>query len=544
MPRPPGSQPLFERARKRVTQRLSLAGLNSSGPGSAKLKIPAAVAVAAPPPTMQMTPMPDVALEMPASVVVPLLPEAVLLADPASLLQSPQGQGDFRLPMGAVLPMLPSGKIEFTIADLAQCAPEGLIHPVDSLGEYGAMTILLPLPQVVMRIPADYMKLRRDQKQIDQAVASMNDPFSPEAIRAKVEAAQAAQAAQQAELEAAAASETPFAGAELSPSENPGEIADPGLSMADQEPDPEPVMSDTALQTEAVDASEPDTGGLDPALAALAALAESEVQQADEALPIVENPVDAPVVEESADPADSFSFTQSSEYQALLSKLQVPELPVDEPSAVEVSTPPPSPNPIKTAPVFSFAQRAKVKPVEPTADESDVEPLPASPLSAAVASSPQLADSFSKALKATPTKTNVPTKAASSELHQLIRLPADVPAGFKEFTRQISLWPGMLGCILCGPDGLPISAAGGENKTDEALAAVAPRLFKTTSGLLTDLGRAELSEMNLPGKENSLTLFRDHGFILVLVHEDEQLPIVHRKTIHAALALLAQSGPG
>lgn len=541
--RPPGSQPLFERARKRVTQRLSLAGLNSGGVGSAKFKIPAVEAAPAPvaPPTPPVPEQVEAVLGLPASVVIPLLPETVLLSDPASLLNSPQGQMDFRLPLGTVLPMLPSGKIEFSIGDLSQCAPEGIIHPLESLGEWATQSVLLPLPQVVMRIPPEFMTLRRDQKPIDTAVAAMDDPFSPEALRAKAEAAQAEQAAQ-------AVQESPAVG---------GDVPSYPLPVAEEIPAAAPVeaaMPESAPLPEEVSPVE-----IPPAEPVVE-------EEAGEPVPAYRAAAD-PVPSEDAPPIaePDFSFTQSAEYQALLSKLQMAEEPAapalppepvmeatssradSSPEPLEIPpTPAPEPPAPRPMPSFSFPSPAKPPVPETPAANPPEETLPASPLSAAVGAVPALSGSFHKALQGLThqEKDEIKPPVRRSDLHDLMRLPAEVPAGFKEFTRQLSLWPGMKSCVICGPDGLPIASAGSEGKSGDSLAALAPRLFKNASALLADLGRSDLAEMNFPGEPDSLTLFRNKHFILIAVHVDEQLPTIYRQNIREALNILAQSGPG
>jgi predicted regulator of Ras-like GTPase activity (Roadblock/LC7/MglB family) len=537
--RPPGSQPLFERARKRVTQRLSLAGLNSQS-GSAKIKIPAAeqAAPAAPP---QVSEHAEATLELPASVIIPLLPEAVLLSDPASLLASPQGQMDYRLPLATILPMLPSGKIEFSLGDLSQCGPVGIMHPFESLGEWAAQTVLLPLPQVVMRISPDFMTLRRDQKPIDNAVASMDDPFSPEALRAKAEAAMAAQAA--AEQAAAESAAIPELAADVPELETP---------FSEPEPEPAPLIP----QEEPSNAVAPD-----PVLEA-------------ESIPATEPESAFPVANPDAAPEPDFSFTQSAEYQALLSKLQtaeeppplaesvasVPEEPVA--SLPEKEEAPAAPFPGRTAPEmaptgpapakpsFSFSFPPKQTP-SPTPSpvktaETPAAPLPNSPLNAALSASAPISGAFGQTSHsmARGKTEEIRPAVGHSELHRLMRLPGDVPAGFKEFTHYVSLWPGMKSCVICGLDGLPIAQAGGEGKTGDSLAALAPSLFKNSSTLLADLGRPDLSEIHFPGSGDSMTLFKNNHFILVIVHEAEQLPTIYLKNIREALSLLAHSGPG
>jgi predicted regulator of Ras-like GTPase activity (Roadblock/LC7/MglB family) len=563
-PRPPGSSPLFERARKRVTQRLSLAGLNSTAPGSGKIKIPAASAA----PVQDAPPAPaapvEAVVEVPASELLPHIPEAVLLASATELAASPQAQSPFRLPLGTMLTMLPSGKIEVTVGDLATWAPEGIMHPPEVLGEWATQTASLPLPQIVMRISPEMMAVRRDQKQIDAIVLSMDDPFSPEALKAKAEAARAAAEAAASQAAAVPPPE-PVPAAPLPPESEPepesqAALPEPALEVPALPPEPEPVAPDFAPEMAATTYI-PDP----PAL--LAGEGKTEAQP-DEAQPLSAEPESA-----SSAPAPDFSFTQSPEYLEMLAKLNQEEEPptqeadgaqdVSEPaaSAQEVEVPQPQDAPEPPAPTafakpsFEFASTPTAAPVEPDQpDDTAPEPM-RSPLAAAEeATPPALSSAFSKALSEIGRKsdTAAPRSEApalapvssdltpkAEDIRELLKLGPGVPVEIKDVVHHIGLWPGVDSCIICGLDGLPIASFAPPGRTPPQVAAVAPKLLKTVATLFTDLGRREPEELAVPSGDETLHFFRHHNMILILVSGEASIPPVYRRTIHNVLALLS-----
>jgi len=542
-PRPAGSGPLFERARKRVTQRLSLAGLNSAAPGTGKIKIPAAPA---PEPVAPPVAPVEAVVEVPASVLLPHIPEAVLLGSAADLAAGPQGQSFFRLPLGTILPMLPSGKIEVTVGDLATWGPEGVMHPLEVLGEWASQMASLPLPQIVMRIPPEMMVLRRDQKQIDTMVLSMDDPFSPEALKAKAEAARAA-----AEAAAAAANAEPEPVSAPQPLPPEPEVVLPQPEpQAEAEPEPEPEPTPPAVVE--VDEPVPELPQFSPELAATTYIPEGTITA-----PADEEAVPSAEPAGSDAPAPDFSFTQSPEYLALLAKLnQSEESPAAEnpgktepEQAAEISEPEVRlPEVIPPKPSFQFAKPAPAPEPAPPVEAMR------SPLEAAVeATSPGLGSSFAKALgeitkkgeagpvpsAPKPRLEAAPDSSAAGGMRGLLKLAADAPAEIKDVVHQIGLWPGVDACLICGLDGLPIASFAPPGRVVPQVAAVAPKLLKTLTTLFTDLGRAEPEELAVPAGEETLHFFRHHEMILILSCREASIPPVYRRTIRDVLALLS-----
>jgi predicted regulator of Ras-like GTPase activity (Roadblock/LC7/MglB family) len=570
-PRPAGSGPLFERARKRVTQRLSLAGLNSTAPGSGKIKIPAAATPVPEPPPAPIAPVEAVA-EVPASVLLPHIPEAVLLASAAELAASPQAQSPFRLPLGTILPMLPSGKLEVTVGDLASWAPEGIMHPPEVLGEWASQMASLPLPQIVMRISPEMMTLRRDQKQIDTMVLSMDDPFSPEALKAKAEAARAA-------AEAAAAAQA--AAPPLPEPEPEPEPAAPLPPEPEPEPEPQAALPEPVLEVPAPPPEpEPVPPVFAPEMAATTYIPEPPALLAGEAKTeaLPQEPLPLPVEPEPASsaPAPDFSFTQSPEYLALLAKLNQAEEPPAEEAAegqdapeaaaaqeVEAPEPPASPEPPAATPFakpsFQFASPPPAPPVQPDEPAAAAPEPMRSPLAAAVeATPPGLGSAFSKALGEIGRKSDAaaprPQAAASApvssdstpraeDMRGLLKLGPGAPAEIKDVVHHIGLWPGVDACIICGLDGLPIASFAPPGRTLPQVSAVAPKLLKTLATLFTDLGRREPGELAVPSGDETLHFFRHHGMILILASGEASIPPVYRRTIHDVLALLSTATP-
>jgi predicted regulator of Ras-like GTPase activity (Roadblock/LC7/MglB family) len=483
---------LFERARKRVTQRLSLAGLSSAAPASGKIKIPAAAAV----PVQETTSTPvapaEAVVEVPASVLLPHIPEAVLLGSASDLAAIPQAQSPFRLPLATMLTMLPSGKIEVTVGDLASWAPEGIMHPAEVLGEWASQTVLLPLREIVMRISPEMMALRRDQKQIDATVLSMDDPFSPEALKAKAEAARAA--AEAAAAQAAAAPPAPKPAPEPAAALPP----EPEPAPQPQQEVPEPTLEAPAPPME----PEPVPPGFAPEMAATTYIPHPPSLSAGEAKTEA-LPDEPPPVSEESEPAPSpvapdFSFTQSPEYLEMLAKLsqeeeppapeaaqgleapepaasvqevEVPEPPeapvlpepeavggqetsppaatlpeVEEPEPLAVPQPPAAPPFAK--PSFQFAATPPAAPAEPDqGPEEASESMPSPQVSAQVATPSGVSSTFSKALREIGKKPEPPKPERSAPLPEAapaapVPSPSDSASRAEEMRRLLKLGPG------------------------------------------------------------------------------------------------------
>lgn len=553
---------MFERARKRLTQRLSLAGLGTGAGGSAKIKIPAASGAVPEPETPPTAPV-EAYVDVPASVVIPHIPQTVLLDDAAALVGGPAGQGTFRLPLGLVLPMLPSGKIEFTIGDLVGFAPEGIIHPPEALGEWMAQPVLLPLPEIVMRIPPEMLLLRRDQKQIDSVVLSMNDPFSPEVLKAKAEVARAA-----AEASALQASLTG------QPPEVPAYVPEPAAVSSVPVPPagvpPEPVPAPPA------DFS-PESNPT------------SILPHQREAVEVAHSTLDPEPEPESVEPQEpDFSFTQSPEYQALLAKLNEtesaaelpgPDADMDQPSEEEAPVPgsfsfPVPPPEAETAPAPVFTQPAQEIAVPPTPPAPAPFALPSAPAalppaeraSARIPRAPLAAvppsavgATFASALGAlskppaasvSPAPVSEPAPAASKPGHPGLRaalkIPETQPAEVKDAIQAIGQWPGVGFCLLSRLDGLPVtssSAAAAATSPEASIAAVAPKLMRTLGTLFADLGRPEPDEFAVPTENGTLHFFRKGDMLMILSFTEPHLPAVYRTTVKTVLALCSSGHP-
>ena len=168
---------LFSPSRKKVTQRLSLKGLQSgqkapSDPNKIQLPGVASAPVSATPPIHV-----DGTVDIPFSVVLMSIPEQLLTSDHASLMAAPESKVQIGLPLANVLSMLPSGKLEFSLAELSQAIPSGFVQPLENIPEYENTPIVLPLGQVVSRIPAHLLTLRSDQRPIDSSVSEHAGSF-------------------------------------------------------------------------------------------------------------------------------------------------------------------------------------------------------------------------------------------------------------------------------------------------------------------------------------------------------------------------------
>jgi len=170
--------------RKRITQRLVLGGKSTEGAGEShtgRIRLPGA-----PEPKVDLPSHNEVEGDIPLPVYVLLqcIPAEFLTSDHETLFASAEAQEEAAIPLRLILPGLPSGRVEIPLQQIAVSMPAGIIRPDEELGEYVQSPIQLPLPDVIQRIPAEYLTLRYDQKPIDPSVADLDDPFSIEALQA------------------------------------------------------------------------------------------------------------------------------------------------------------------------------------------------------------------------------------------------------------------------------------------------------------------------------------------------------------------------
>ncbi len=351
------SSPLFERARKRLTQRLSLAGL-SKQPDSSAIRLPSSKA-AEDKTSTPIAPL-EATIDVPVAVLLPILPPEVLTAPAEELLAHPDAQAACGLPANIVMPMLPAGKIEFPLDYMLQLLPEGFAHPLEQLGDVSAHTVSLPLREIVTRIPPQLLSIRQDQRPIDNTVMSMDEPFSPEMLAAAQQAGRATAASEDpptpeteepreeeqpalehefsAEPELATDPELPppTPAEELPPAEyafNPEEAPTSIIPLSElPEPTPSPDLDDPEPASEMVASEEPDP---------IEAFGVSEAEAA------ASTEISGPGAEKQADEeADEFAFARSPAYLEMLAKLEAENVgtethadePADSSEPVEVSS--------------------------------------------------------------------------------------------------------------------------------------------------------------------------------------------------------------
>lgn len=209
----PAAKPPFVpgTGKKRITQRISVPG--ASGANSITAPTPAQRMEFPKSPVVTTTQKLDATnmgkVDVPFSVIIASLPEGALAGDVESLTQS-LGSKNVELPLGSIIPMLPSGKVEFAMKDLIPRLPQEALAAEAHLSDMMQVIVPLPLAEVVMRVPPQYLALRSDQKSIDPLVTRMADPFSEEALKRAAAERAAAAAAQQKEEQAAAEEEQPL----------------------------------------------------------------------------------------------------------------------------------------------------------------------------------------------------------------------------------------------------------------------------------------------------------------------------------------------
>jgi len=582
----------FAPGRKRVTQRLSLKGLQSAqkgAPDHSKIQLPGA-AMSAPAPLIQPVQV-DGTVDVPFSVILTAIPEQLLTADYATLLAAPEARVEIGLPLANVLGMLPSGKLEFSISELTQLVPEGFIHSLENIPDYAGTPIVLPLGLVVSRIPPHMMTLRSDQRPIDSSVLSMQDPFSKEALEkaqaeaaAKVAEAAAAQIEQEAIPELLAEEPLP---AETNPDASepvdmapavPGfdaellaaaeaamaaeKAAEAGVELPTNEDYPaivteygfeEPATFLESLPEGAASVVEGEMPQ-EEVLEVDPALVEWARNQADQAEALEQNtqaPPDEPVQEESS------SFASSEAFRSFLE--QVDSDVAEVPKPVE-SAAPDSFEPASTASfdALNAPTRPIVKPKSPPQPpvikgfgSFKTEPKPE--VSGSFVETPaQFAaveghSATSQPLETSPLSVS-PTQTASDSaglqgqrvrlsptINKYLGLDEHSEISFQDIMNQVRSWPGVSGCVIAGKDGLPISAVVDDLAFSKSLSAFAPKIVSRVSELFVDLGMPEVQEIHVPMDDVSTFLFMEGGVYFIVLYKDASMPHWYRKVIKAVL---------
>jgi len=128
-------------------------------------------------------------INLPVGMILRAVPPEALAGDLAEFEASGAAAKEVGLPMQMILGQLPSGKVEMTLQELIPHLPPGFLKSTDQLSNILGAAVLLPLMDVVMRIPPDLLALRPDQKEVDASVVNMADPFTEEKLREQAESA-------------------------------------------------------------------------------------------------------------------------------------------------------------------------------------------------------------------------------------------------------------------------------------------------------------------------------------------------------------------
>lgn len=128
-------------------------------------------------------------IQLPVGIIMRVLPADALAISMADFEKSPDATKEVSLPLSLILPQIPTGKVELLVQDLIPHMPMNLIKPAGEMTGLLATPVNLPLMDVVMRIPAEQMTVRTDQKPVDPSVLNMADPFSLEVLREQAEQA-------------------------------------------------------------------------------------------------------------------------------------------------------------------------------------------------------------------------------------------------------------------------------------------------------------------------------------------------------------------
>ncbi len=617
--------------RKKVTQRLSLKAIQpnsgAAAQGVQKIQLPGVRQSSVFEPT---TPVPQQIqghVYVPFSIILQAIPAQYLTAQLGELLAQPESGVEVGLPLALILPALPSGKVEFTVQEMAPYIPEGFIQSVEVLGDEAQASFTLPLYQIASRISADSMILRGDQRPIDASVLNMADPFSPEMLGLNRPEPAAEPEPELTAVDFAPAPETPVepepvAAAPISEEPELMDVPEPVAEIvpeivseisvpppafaepvASVEPEPE-LQYDPAILAAAEAELEREAlgGGAEPApepsIEEMAASAEPPQEQAydfgvtpavqeapavpapgeiDWATAMAElnaqaeleasrlaQPEEAPAIPVASlePPVPAFDLSGKT----LQFPIRVEETGISGIEGREAVIPPPKGTlagklpplesalsmPTRPVPVPFFKEppasqgQSFLKVMEPRLWEAESAPpvaeskmTPALPIFPAMPQPPQ---SVSSSIKKEASRTQrLHFISLSPSVNNLLGVPLHEEIKLKDVVGQIRRWPGVLGCIIAGKDGLPITSETEDRGFAQSLSAFAPKILARVNELFTDLGMAEAEEVHVPAGGASTFIYRYDDVYFILLHREANVPPWYSKIIRQVLKEIATS---
>ncbi|MDD5261875.1 MAG: hypothetical protein PHD76_08510 [Methylacidiphilales bacterium] len=205
----------------------------------------------------------------------------------------------------------------------------------------------------------------------------------------------------------------------------------------------------------------------------------------------------------------------------------------------------PVPVPFLNEPAKSQGQ-GFVKVMQPRLWEAESAPpvpegkmTPALPIFPAI---PQPAHSASSSIKKEASRTQrLHFISLSPTVNNLLGVPLHEDIKLKDVVGQIRRWPGVLGCIIAGKDGLPITSETEDRGFAQSLSAFAPKILARVNELFTDLGMAEAEEVHVPAGGASTFIYRYDDVYFILLHREANVPPWYSKIIRQVLKEIATS---
>ncbi len=133
-----------------------------------------------------------------------------------------------------------------------------------------------------------------------------------------------------------------------------------------------------------------------------------------------------------------------------------------------------------------------------------------------------------------------PETRTNLSLNELLGFPVEQKLAFKDVTDRILCWPDVTGCVLSGDDGLPMVGHAAPGFTEDAISAIAPKMFGSLNDTFSQVAGFETDILVIPSAGTSFHLFRSRNLYLTIMSRLPLMPERHVKVARLALTALSE----
>ncbi len=133
-----------------------------------------------------------------------------------------------------------------------------------------------------------------------------------------------------------------------------------------------------------------------------------------------------------------------------------------------------------------------------------------------------------------------PETRTNLSLNELLGFPVEKELAFKDVTDRILCWPDVTGCVLSGDDGLPMVGHAAAGFTEDAISAIAPKMFGSLNDTFSQVAGFETDILVIPSAGTSFHLFRSRNLYLTIMSRLPLMPERHVKVARLALTALSE----